>query len=130
MTASTATGAIAGGVLGAVLVLALPALCFVRYKHRQYRAGKEIFYDVPGLFFSQSKMFLSICHLYYCNFCLCNTLCYISNLCIFLSCTGVFSFCKFPTPLNATDHNIAHTHKHFSLVFRFFSHLTYQCYTV
>ncbi|KAH9541704.1 hypothetical protein CY35_14G079300 [Sphagnum magellanicum] len=46
--ASTATGAIAGGVLGAVLVLALPALCFVRYKHRQYRAGKEIFYDVPG----------------------------------------------------------------------------------
>ncbi|KAH8942084.1 hypothetical protein BDL97_14G079700 [Sphagnum fallax] len=46
--ASTATGAIAGGVLGAVLVLALPALCFVRYKHRRYRAGKEIFYDVPG----------------------------------------------------------------------------------
>lgn len=62
VTASTATGAIAGGVLGAVLVLALPALCFVRYKHRQYHAGKEIFYDVPGLFYSQSKMFLSICH--------------------------------------------------------------------
>ncbi|CAK9221395.1 unnamed protein product [Sphagnum troendelagicum] len=46
---STATGAIAGGVVGAVLlIVVLPVLCLVWYRRRQYHTGKEIFYDVSG----------------------------------------------------------------------------------
>jgi hypothetical protein len=58
VTGSTATGAIAGGVVGAVLlIVVLPVLCLVWYRRRQYHTGKEIFYDVSGMLYCPDASF-------------------------------------------------------------------------
>lgn len=58
VTGSTATGAIAGGVVGAVLLIVLlPVLCLVWYRRRQYHTGKEIFYDVSGMLYCPDASF-------------------------------------------------------------------------